>query len=402
MIDESLLDAPDALDRADLRGLLRSVAASGAQVRTALRAVQESPVPRLQPDGRPGTVLVAGPGPDTALTAGLLSALIDENVRVARLPATGALAAPGALRWPLPHWAGALDLLLITSTDGSEPGLGELLETAYRRGLTVVTVAPDRSSLSDLTLRRRSLTIELTHAPRVELPAHPAAPGPQWSLVTPLLYLCGRLGLCAAGEDALLALADRLDATAERCGPAVPVDANPAKALAAEFAGSLPLLWSDGLLASAAARHGAATLTGLSGLPALSADLPEAMTAHGALLGGSLTGGPEADDFFRDRVEEPPALHARVVLLRSPAVLEPPGSNFGNGGGAERPERPGRQAGTRFSAADAARELAVEQGAALSELTPTDLSTPLEAAAELIAQLDFTAVYLALTSSNRS
>ncbi|MZE77113.1 mannose-6-phosphate isomerase, partial [Streptomyces sp. SID5475] len=42
MLDESLLDAPEALARADTRGLLRGAAGSGARVRTAARGALEA------------------------------------------------------------------------------------------------------------------------------------------------------------------------------------------------------------------------------------------------------------------------------------------------------------------------------------------------------------------------
>ncbi|MDX2649768.1 mannose-6-phosphate isomerase, partial [Streptomyces sp. PA03-1a] len=76
MLDETLLDDPDALARADTRGLLLGVAAAGARVRTAARLAQEAGVGELKPDGRPRSVLVAGPGAvAVAAVAELLAAL---------------------------------------------------------------------------------------------------------------------------------------------------------------------------------------------------------------------------------------------------------------------------------------------------------------------------------------
>ncbi|MDT0346784.1 SIS domain-containing protein [Streptomyces litchfieldiae] len=377
MIDESLLDTPDALVRADSHGLLRAVAAGGAHVRTAARSAEESGLGQLAPEGRPGTVLVAGGGPESALIADLLGALAGDGVRVARLHPAGALAAPGALTWSLPRWAGPLDLLLIATADGSEPGLGMLLESAYRRGCTAVTVSPAGSPLAEVTRHRRSMALPFTPAPFQDTTGHPAAPGPVWALLTPLLLLGGRLGLFAADDADVSAMADRLDAVAERCGPTTRTHANAAKALAAEFAAALPLLWSEGPVAGAVARHATAVLTALPGRPALTAELPGAMTAHAALLNGALAPGTDTDDFFRDRVEEPAPLHPRVVLLRSASA------------------QPGE------GAAAAARDLAFEHGVTFSELDAAEDSGPLQTAAELISQLDFAAVYLALASGAR-
>ncbi|ONK13902.1 SIS domain-containing protein [Streptomyces sp. MP131-18] len=381
MIDETLLDDPDALVRADPHGLLRAVASAGAHVRTAVRGAEESALGRLTPEGRPGTVLVAGTGPEVPLAADLLAALAGDGTRVTRLVPTGALAAPGALTWSLPRWAGPLDLLVIASAEGTAPGLALLVESAYRRGCALVSVASAGSPLAEATAHRRSLAVPFSPAPYAEPAGHPAAPGPAWALITPLLLLGDRLGLFDADSAALHAMADRLDAVAERCGPAVSTHGNVAKSLAAECAAALPLLWSEGPAARAAARHGAATLTGLAGHPALTAELPEAFTAHGALLGGGPGRGPATDDFFRDRVEEPAPLHPRVVLLRSPLA-----------DGDERPAGPD-------GAAAAARELAFAQGATFSELETAGDGGPLGTAAELIAQLDFAAVYLTLAAA---
>ncbi|WP_326596985.1 SIS domain-containing protein [Streptomyces sp. NBC_01803] len=380
MIDESMLDTPDELLRADPHGLLRAVAAGGAHVRTAARSAEESGLARISPEGRPGTLLVAGAGPEVPLVAGLLGALAGDGARVTRLRPTGALAAPGALTWPLPRWAGPLDLLLITSAEGTEPGLMLLLEAAHRRGCSVVTVAPGGSPLADVTAQRRNLSLPFSPAPRQETTGHPAAPGPAWALLTPLLLLGDRLGLFDAGPAAIQGLADRLDAVAERCGPSVRTHESTAKTLAAEFGATLPLLWAEGPIARAAARHAVATLHALPGCPALTAALPEALTAHGALLHGTLGPGADPDDFFRDRVEEPSPLNARVLLLRD--------------------RFPGADDGTA-SAVGAARDLAFELGVAFSELPTVEGSAPLEIAGEFIAQLDFTAVYLALATGAR-
>ncbi|NEC67421.1 mannose-6-phosphate isomerase, partial [Streptomyces sp. SID9727] len=57
MLDESLLDAPDALARADRRDLLRGAAEAGARVRTAARHAAEAGITELKPEGRPRAVL---------------------------------------------------------------------------------------------------------------------------------------------------------------------------------------------------------------------------------------------------------------------------------------------------------------------------------------------------------
>ncbi|MBK3607104.1 mannose-6-phosphate isomerase, partial [Streptomyces sp. MBT54] len=75
MLDESLLDAPEALARADRRDLLRGAAEAGARVRTAARHAAEAGIGGLTPEGRPRAVLVAGPGTAASGVADLIGAL---------------------------------------------------------------------------------------------------------------------------------------------------------------------------------------------------------------------------------------------------------------------------------------------------------------------------------------
>ncbi|MET4644419.1 mannose-6-phosphate isomerase [Streptomyces sp. NBC_01724] len=375
MLDESLLDAPEALARADRRGLLRGAAEAGARVRTAARHAAEAGITELAPEGRPRAVLVAGSGTAAAGVADLIGALAGASAPVTGIRPTGVAPAAGAMRWTLPGWAGSVDLLLIVTADGSEPGLALLAEQAYRRGCTVVAVAPRQSPLREAVDGAHGLVVPMASAPHGEYDAETSAAGPGtlWALFTPLLALLDRVGLITAPAETLQSVADRLDRTAERCGPAIATYSNPAKTLAAELADSLPLVWTEGDAAGPVGRRFAAVLAELSGRPALAAELPEALPAHGALLAGTFAAGADPDDFFRDRVDEAEPLHARVVLLRD------------------------RPAGG-LSAAPAARELALGHDTAISELEPEE-GSELEALAELLAVTDFAAVYLALASA---
>ncbi|MEZ7158813.1 SIS domain-containing protein [Streptomyces sp. MAD19A] len=376
MLDESLLDSPEGLAEADHRALLRGAAEAGARVRTAARHAAEAGVGNLKPDGRPRAVLIAGPGAAATQTADLLGTLAGAGSPVTRLAPTGVAPAAGALRWELPGWAGSVDLLLIATPDGTEPGLSLLAEQAYRRGLTVVAVAPAGTPLAESVSGSHGLFVPMAVAPYDhDEPLAASAPGVLWALLTPLLALLDRTGLLTAPPDTLQKVADRLDAVAERCGPAVVTYSNAAKTLAAELADSLPVVWTEGVSAGPAGRRFAAALAELSGTPAVVAELPEALAAHSALLAGPLAAGADPDDFFRDRVEEAPALHARVVLLRDRPL-----------GG--------------LTAAPAARELALTHDTPISELEPEE-GGELETLAELIAVTDFAAVYLALASAPR-
>ncbi|MEU5091497.1 SIS domain-containing protein [Streptomyces sp. NPDC021356] len=373
MLDESLLDAPEALAAADHRGLLRGAAEAGARVRTAARHAAEAGVGGLKPDGRPRAVLIAGPGAAATHAADLLGTLAGAGSPVTRLAPTGVASASGALRWELPGWAGSVDLLLIATPDGTEPSLSALADQAYRRGCTVVAVAPAHTPLAESMEGVHGLFIPMATAPYDhDEPLAGSAPGVLWALLTPLLALLDRVGLLTAPPDALEAAADRLDQIAERCGPAIATYSNPAKTLAAELADALPVIWTEGVAAGPAGRRFAAVLAELSGIPAAVAELPEGLAAHGALLAGPLAASADPDDFFRDRVDEPPALHARVVLLRDRPL-----------GG--------------LTAAPSARDLALSHDTPISELEP-EPGGEIESLAELIAVTDFTAVYLSLAS----
>jgi hypothetical protein len=373
MLDETLLDNPEGLAAADHRGLLRGAAEAGARVRTAARLTAEAGLSQLTPDGRPRAVLIAGPGAAATHAADLLGTLAGPGSPVTRLAPSGVAPAAGALRWDLPGWAGSVDLLLIATPDGAEPGLALLAEAAYRRGCAVVAVAPSHSPLSETVTGSLGLFLPMATAPYdQDEPLAGAAPGVLWALLTPLLALLDRVGLLTAPPDALEQVADRLDQVAERCGPAVATYGNPAKTLAAELADSLPVIWTEGTSAGPAGRRFAAALAELAGTPAVVAELPEALAAHSVLLAGRLAAGADPDDFFRDRVEEPSALHARVVLLRDRPI-----------GG--------------LTAAPTARDLALGHDTPISELEP-EAGGELETLAELIALTDFAAVYLALAS----
>jgi hypothetical protein len=289
---------------------------------------------------------------------------------------------PQQSRWTLPGWTGPLDLLLLITPQGSEQGLTDLVEQAYRRGCTAAAVTPAKAPLAEAVEQVRGLALPFAapfangSAPEDDSADLAADAGAFWALLTPLLALADRIGLLSAPTDALYGVADRLDEVAARCGPAIATYTNPAKTLAAELADALPLLWSQGRIAATAARRFATVLGTRAGKPALSAELPTALTVHGPLQASAATLSADPEDFFRDRVDEPPGLRLRIVLLQESA------------------DQPG-------SATPAAREQAYAHDTPLSEIAAAP-GSPLDTAAELIALADFASVYLAVASTERS
>lgn len=414
MLDDTLLDDPAALQRADHDRALLALAGAGARVRTALRQAEAAGLDRLRPDGRPRSVLVAGHG--SALTAAeMLSALAGTGSLVTPLPPTEA-AAPRAdragappvftagLGWQLPGWAGPLDLLVISSADGGEQGLVGLAEQAYARGCAIVVTAPAGSALAEAALQVRALPLPFTASVLPEELAPVAAAEPDlpaedpaalWSHLTPLLALAQKIGVTQLPYDALPAVADLLDAAAVRCRPDAAAYTNPAKGLAARLAGTVPLLWAEGPVAGAAAGRFAAQLADRAGRPALAGPLPQVLTAHRGMFTGQLGAGADPDDFFRDRVEEPDPLHLQVLLLRHVPGAAGAVAQEGQDGPVEVPEE---DAGPRSFGVTRAHRLAAAHDVRLTEYASTRPDA-LHALADLVALTDFAAVYLGLAAA---
>ncbi|MGK4581114.1 SIS domain-containing protein [Kitasatospora sp. HPMI-4] len=406
MFDDTLLDDPAALQRADRDHALLALAGAGARVRTALRQADAAGLAGLRPDGRPRTVLVAGHG--SALTAGkVLAALAVTGCQILPLAPSdvtavergerGTTAFTAGLVWQLPGWAGSFDLVVLASAHGGEQGLIGLAEQAYARGCAIVVIAPDGSPLAEAALQVRGLP--LPYVPPAlagaagdeghragnepDLPAED--PGVLWALLAPLLALTEKIGVTQLPSGSLEAAADLLDEVAVRCRPDAALYLNPAKELAARVAGTVPLVWAEGPVAGAAAERFAAMLAERAGRPALTGLLPGAITDHRGMFVGQLaSAAADPDDFFRDRVEEPDPLQLQVLLLR-----RTPGEN------GEHTE----EASSAGHSVRRAHRLAEAHEVRLTEYTSGELD-PLRALAELIALTDFAAVYLGLTAAS--
>ncbi|MEZ0093484.1 SIS domain-containing protein [Streptacidiphilus sp. EB129] len=427
MFEEWVLDDPDALVRADASNVLLDLASAGATVRTAVRLAGESGLDRLRPEGRPRAVLVAGHG-TAALAADLFAALAGAACPVLVLrPAGWEGDVQGdftyGLDWALPGWAGPSDLVLVLSPTGMEPGLVALVEQAYGRGSSVVTVAPAGTDLAEAALQARGLalpcppTAEARRHPRPDTDLPRETPSTLWGLLTPVLALADRIGLIPVPPASLQAAADQLDEMAVRCGPSAETYVNPAKSLAIQLDGVLPVLWSDGPLTAAVARRFAAMLADQAARPAVTGMLPEALHTQRGLLTGGLAAETGDDDFFRDRTEDTEALRLKLLMLRHIPRSEPvpdaggtppggnggSGDNGGNGGGSE---GPGEASGGPLDEEPAASRRTLARARRLADdhqVAFAELSTPhrdvVRAMAELVALTDFAAVYLTLAAS---
>ncbi|GAA2752609.1 MULTISPECIES: SIS domain-containing protein [Kitasatospora] len=387
MLDDSLLDDPAGLQRADRQHALLALAGAGARVRIALRLAATAGVNGLRPDGRPRTVLVAGHG-SVLTAAGVLAAVTVPSCQAVPLPPADIRpSAPyytDGQSWQLPGWAGPLDLIVVASSGGREGGLINLAEQAYARGCAIAVIAPEGSELAEAALQVRALP--LPYAPSgiepddegAEPDLPPEDPAALWAFLAPLLALADRIGVAQVAPGALEAVADRLDEVAVRCRPDAEAYGNPAKGLAGQLADTVPLLWADSPVTAAVAARFAAMLADQAGMPASTGLLPQALTAHRGMFSGRLgAAGVDPDDFFRDRVDEPGPLQLQVVLLRHTP-------------GVEELEEPGY-------AVSRARRLADAHEVRLTEYT-SSVEEPLGALAELVGLTDFAAVYLGLAT----
>ncbi|MCF2532703.1 SIS domain-containing protein [Yinghuangia soli] len=372
-VDEALLDDAEGLGRADTGQTLLTLAGAGAQVRRASWAVAESGLRSAAPGDRPRTLAVAVPSGCGPVVAAL-NALTGASAAVPVVAIAGGTG--GAAGTVLPGWVGPLDLLVLAGPKGDEPALLALAEQAYRRGCGVAAIAPAGSALDAAAEQSRGLRVH-AFAPAVGAPEPGAARDAFWPLLTGLLAVAQACGVGSYGPgEAFDALADRLDAVGLRCRPTAETYLNPAKSLALDLAGSVPVVWGTGPIAGVAAARFAGVLTAVAGLPALSGALPDAALASGNLFDGSLgRASGDSDDFFRDRVEEPEPLRLRPVLLVDDDT-----------------------AAVRRQV-DRVRRVAVDLALPCNEIT-AEGPDALARFGDLVALGDFTAAYLGLTTGH--
>ncbi len=365
-IAEEVLDDLEVLRARDPRGLLPAVAGAGAQVRETAWLTSEAGLGRVTEGGRPrGLVIVARR--EGAVAASVLRALLGPSS-----PVTVDVV-PGP---DLPVWTGPSDIAVIaTRTGAGRYALTPAYEAA-RRGVTLLGIGAEDAPLRAACASAR--------APYVPLPSSRVRHTTLWSLLTPLLLLAADLGLLADGVADPEAIASALDEVATECGPAQESFVNPAKTLALELLGALPVIAAEGPLAGAAATRVADQLATLAGLPATGFRLPDQRVAASAVLGGPLA-PREPDDFFRDRADDG-GRRLRLLTIRDTDA----GDHDGAG---EREPRSAGEAMHEVLRTAAAHNVPVS---ALAEHGEPQRFGRLPRLARQLAVADFSAVYLAL------
>jgi hypothetical protein len=381
------LDDPEIVEAGDPGGMLRQVASSAAQVRTALRACAEADLSALGPDTRPRSIVVAGSG-----GAGGSAFARDA------LEAISGLGAPvqvtGVSGYQLPGWIGAADLVIAVSRSGHTAEALALAGEAARRGCELVGISAPDSPLQDLVARARGTFVPVTTV-------GPARAMP-WALTVPLLVAAARLGVARIDDTAYEAAATAMEDVSHQCRPSSESFVNPAKSLALDLVGRLPVIWGGSPVAAAAARRFASQLAANAKYPALAGLLPEAGHDQVAVFDGPYAPTPEpafpaAEDFggpglgeagfgnadfgFSDDGADLDGESAddeslRLVLIADPAAEHP---------AVER-------------ARAAAASLAVVRGIDVSDITMDSTGDPLRRLAATVQLLDYVSVYLGIAS----
>lgn len=351
-LDEERLDDPEALTAWDPGGMLPAAASAAAQVRIAAR---EAGIARVAEDGRPRAVVVVGLGA-SGVAGDMLAAACG----------TGCPVAIHTVRdHTLPGWVGAADLVIAVSCSGTTEETLSAAREAVRRGCRLLAVGAAGSPLADVAVQAGGVfvPVEAVAPPRAML----------WALVVPLIMAATELRLCDPGPDPYESLAGALEDIGARCGPATESLVNPAKGLARELVGTVPMIWGSSPRAAVAAYRFSCQLAENAKYPSVHGALPEAGHNQLVAFDGWFGADTAPVDIFRDRVEDPlgpPRL--RLVILRDTE---------------EHPRTTARR--------EAVARLAAERGMAMSEI-PAEGGTPLTRMASLIAITDYASVYLAL------
>ncbi|GAA3751045.1 SIS domain-containing protein [Salinactinospora qingdaonensis] len=357
VFEEHRLDDVAARPELDPGALLRRTASVAARARSARSVALEAGLATLAEQGRPRAVVVVGTG-EAALAGELLAAVCAGSSPVPVSVVSGS---------HLPGWVGANDLVMAAAAlPGREADdIAQLAMEAVRRGCRFFAVGSSDGPLAAVA--------EQARAPYAAVTAEPGAA--LWPIAIPLLTAATEVGVAALPTDVYEAAAAKLEEAAWINGPSVETFENPAKTLAYDLAGTLPVVWGAGPVAGFAARWFVAKLAANAGYPAAAGEFPGAGAEQLTLLRGPF-GGTGPRSIFDDPIEDD-VTRLRAVLLSDTA--DPHGAE---GSVAEREMA-------------AAVELARARGVAISELG-TETGRVVERMAGLLALTEYVTVYLAV------
>jgi glucose/mannose-6-phosphate isomerase len=356
MTAQERLDDVRLLETADPSGMLRQVASSASQVRTAVRLAAETDLGLLAQAARPRAIVVTGMG-GSGVAGDVLAGVCGPGCPSQIVTVHDYL---------LPGWVGAADLVIAVSCSGSTEETLAVASEAVRRGCPVIGVGGASSPLALLAQQARAPFVSVMSAgmPRSTL----------WGLSIPLLVLAERLGVTEGPAEAYESAALELERMSHLCRPDSDAFVNPAKILALELAGTLPVIWGTSPLTGVAAYRFACQLNENAKYPGVYGVLPEAnhnqvVTFDGPFAPGRGGGGPA----FGDQGPQP-AVPLRLVVLRDSQ---------------EHPQVARRR--------EVSVQLATERGIGVTELVGQG-DLPLERLASLVQLIDYATVYLAIVN----
>lgn len=378
--DEALLDDQEALAANDPGGMLRATAAAGPQIRETMQLVAETDLAGLGSEGRPRAVVVAGVG-TAARTGDVLATVAGPRCPVPVLAHRSA---------GVPGWVGAADVVIAVSASGHSPEALAAAEAAARRGARLIAVGAPGTPLQSVA--------ETARAPFVPVPRRAPARASLWALTVPVLLAGRAFGLVKVTEADLVETATRLDTDAEGCRESAESFVNPAKSLALDLAGSMPVIWGSSPLAGVAAGRFADLLSANARYPAVAGSLGEVGRGRVGLLDGPFGGLAEPDNRDISASERSEASDAADIF----ADPEPAGGPtrlhlvvLRDGGLAGEDEDTGEPFAVEERRAEAVAALARRRGIRCTVLT-AEGGSALERLASLVAVPDFASVYLAL------
>jgi glucose/mannose-6-phosphate isomerase len=342
------LDAAELVEAADPGGMLRQVASSAAQVRSAVQTCSEVDLSPVTSAGRPRAIVVAGMG-GSGIAGDVLAAVCGSSNGVQVMTSHG---------YQLPGWVGAADLVVAVSCSGSTEETLAAATEAVRRGSPLVGVGAAGSPLQAIATQARAPFVPVKSAgmPRSTL----------WGLSIPLIAIAEQAGVIDVGEDVYEATAAILEQISFQCRPTSESFVNPGKSLALDLLGSLPMVWGSSPLSGVAAKRFAAQLNENAKYPGIAGELPEANHNQVVAFDGPFAPGTQmvAESGFP----------LRLVLLADPD---------------EHPQVARRRA--------ASAELASERGIRVSELV-MEGEHPLPRFASVVQLIDYATVYLGIAS----
>jgi glucose/mannose-6-phosphate isomerase len=350
------LDDAALLEAADPAGVLRQVASSAAQVREAARSAAEASLDELVAGGRPRAIVITGMG-GSGIAGEVLAAVAGQGCPVQVTTVHD---------YRLPGWVGAADLVIAVSCSGATEETLSAAEQAVRRGCRLLGVGGRNSPLAHLA--------EQARAPFIAVPPSGMPRSMLWALSVPLIVAAARLGVLDMPDRAYESAAVELERVAHLCRPDSESFVNPAKSLALDLSGTLPMIWGTSPLTGVAAARFACQLAENGKYPAIAGVLPEANHNQVVVFDGPFAAGPEGTGPEGAGPREAPPVPLRLVMLRDTH---------------EHPQVARRREESARIAAD--RGIEVTELAAAGDL-------PLERLASLVQLIDYASVYLAIAN----